>query len=209
MKTVNQQYVAVLGDAVASRELPGAERATLQRRLRVVLGQVNRRWRAALAARFAIALGDQFEGLLTDAGVVWEIAHFVRAELDGVDWIIACARGAVATPLTGAAPEVDGPVFHAARAALADAKDRRRVFAFAGFPDPVPALAEYYSALYWSWTDRQRRAAALLRLMEPAAAAARLGVGRSAVSHLTRRLGWDLVAAGDDAFRRALEVVAR
>lgn len=204
-ENVNSHYVALLGDAVASRDLAPGERAGLQQRLRTVLAEVNRRWRKVLAARFAIALGDQFEGLLTDPAAIWDIAHFVRAELDEVDWIIAGARGRITTPLGGAAPEVDGPVFHRAREALAGAKQRRLVFTLADFPEPASGLAEYYSAMYWSWTDRQRKTAALLRLMDPAAAAERLGVGRSAVSHLMRRLGWDLVASGDAAFRRVLE----
>jgi hypothetical protein len=85
------------------------------------------------------------------------------------------------------------------------AKRQRLVLAFGGFPPALEPLANYYSALYWSWTPRQRRAATLLRLGPPAAAAAALGVDRSAVSHLARRLAWPLVAAGDKMFRTLLE----
>src|SRR6266704_1106965 len=103
------------------------------------------------------------------------------------------------------APEVDGPCFHEARAAMERAKRQRFVFAFGGFPGALDPLASYYSALYWSWTPRQRRAATLLRLGSPADAAARLKVDRSAISHLGRRMAWPLVAAGDKMFRALLE----
>src|SRR2546425_6992712 len=202
-------YVALIGDAIASRELPAPRRARLQRDLRAALPTFNRRWRNVLAARFALTLGDEFQCLLTGPAPVWEIAHAIRAQLPDVDWVIACGRGPVATRLAPGitAPEVDGPCFHAARAAMDAAKRNRLVFAFAGFGDSDPALtalASYYSALYWSWTPRQRHAAKLLRSGSPAVAAAGLGVDRSAVSHLGRRMAWPLVAAADTIFENLL-----
>jgi hypothetical protein len=102
------------------------------------------------------------------------------------------------------APEVDGPCFHRAREALESAKQRRMLLAFGGFGRGLEGFAEYYSALYWGWTPRQRRAASALRIMPPAEAAASLGIGRSAVSHLASRMAWRLVTAGDEAFRQRL-----
>jgi hypothetical protein len=105
------------------------------------------------------------------------------------------------------APEVDGPCFHEARAALDEAKRDRRFFGFRGFGAADPTLngfASYDAALYWSWTPRQRQAALLLRQGGPALAAKHLRVSRSAVSHLARRMGWPLVAAGDSIFRTRL-----
>ena len=102
------------------------------------------------------------------------------------------------------APELDGPAFHAARAALDAAKQERRVFAFSGFGDTVAGLAAYYSALYWSWTTRQRRVACGLRFWDYDEALQRLGVHPTAVSHMKRRLAWPLVAAGDTMFQAAL-----
>lgn len=199
-----QEYVAVLGDAVASRALAPTRRARVQQRLRTVLREVNRRWRRAIAARFAVALGDQFEGLLVDPAALWEIAHWVRAELSELDWIVACGRGPVTTALAPTAPEVDGPCFHRARGALEAAKRRRMLLAFEGFDPLANGFAAYYSALYWSWTARQRRAGTLLRVLAPADVAERLGVHRTAVSHLAGRMGWRLVTAADTIFQEVL-----
>ena len=192
-------YVALIADAVHSRALPAARRARLQSALRAALKDFNTRYRRFLAARFAVTLGDELQCLLTSAEPVWEIAHQLRFRFPEVEWVVACGRGPIATPLAATAPEIDGPCFHAARAAM-----ERLLLAFGGFAPRLEPLADYYSALYWSWTPRQRRAATLLRLGPPAFAAAQLQVDRSAVSHLARRMAWPLVAAGDKMFRAAL-----
>jgi len=203
---VSHRYIALIGDAAASRALPPPRRARLQHELRGAIPQFNRRWRAALAARFAVTRGDEFQALLTTARPVWEILHEVHFRFPEVAWVVACGLGAVATRLEPriTAPEVDGACFHAARAALDQAKRRRQLVAFGGFPPGLDPLASYYSALYWSWTPRQRRAATLLRLGPPVFAATQLKVDRSAISHLARRMAWPLVSAGDKMFQAAL-----
>jgi len=207
--TKNVNYVAVLADVIASRALPPQPRARLQAqlhtRLRTELNQ-RRAWRPGIAAGFAIARGDEIEGLLKGASLVWDIAHWLRRAFADVDWIIACARGPISTALATTALEMDGPCFHAARAALEEAKHRRQVFTFRGFPPAVDALAAYYSALYWSWTPRQRRQASELRVQDRARDKIedRRRVHPTAVSHMKRRMAWPLVAAGDMMFRAAI-----
>ena len=157
-----ERFVALIADVVASRALPAARRARLQTAVRAAVPELNRRYARALAARFAVTLGDEIQGLLRLPAPVWEVAHDLRARLAEADWVIACGRGAITTPLARTAPEMDGPCFHEARAALERAKRERLVFAFGGFPPAVEPFASYYSALYWSWTPRQRRAALLV-----------------------------------------------
>ena len=198
------QYVAVLADAVGSRRLAAPARQALQQQLRAALTAANRKWRGVIVARFAITLGDQLEGLLAADAPLWDIVHYLRAELNG-DWIIACGRGPLSTAPGPSVLELDGPCFHEAREALERAKKERLVLAFGGYDDIAEAFGAYYSALYWTWTSRQRQAAALLRTMEPAAVAERLGVDRSAISHLIRRISWQHVEEGDQAFRKHLE----
>lgn len=201
-----RRYVAFIADVIASRALAPARRRRLQDALRAELTRVNRRaaWRPAIAARFALTAGDEIEGLLASAAPVWAISHTLRAAAPDVDWIVAVGWGPIATALAPTAPEVDGPCFHAARAALEAAKRERRVFAFGGVDDArLHALGGYYSALYWRWTRRQRRAAATWR------AGAELPEGHvpSARSHLRRRMAWPLVETGDSMFKTLLEHV--
>jgi len=101
-------YLALIGDAVASRALPPPRRARLQRAFRGAIPEFNRRWRTALAARFAVTLGDEFQALLTTARPVWELLHEVHLRFPEVEWVVACGLGPIATRLErhATAPEV-------------------------------------------------------------------------------------------------------
>lgn len=213
---MSKLYVALIADAVRSRALPPAGRARLQAELRRALGALNRTYRHDLAAGFGITQGDELQCLLVSSKRVWEIAHAIRYMFAEADWVIGCGRGAVTTSLAGGkltAPEVDGPCFHEARAAVEAGKSDRVLFAFRGFGDAGPTLdafASYYSALYWSWTGRQRQAATAWRVfLDPVNGVrtppARPKVGPSAISHLRRRMAWPLVEQGDKMFRALLE----
>src|SRR5437762_13660797 len=205
---MSKRYVALIADATASRLLPPARRARLQADARAAAQQLNRRYARVLAARCSVTVGDELQCLLPSPAPLWEIAHQIRARLPAVDWVVGCGLGPISTPLAPTAPEIDGPCFHQARAALDRAKRLRLVFTFGGFPSGVDPLASYYGALYWSWTPRQRRAATLLRLGDPATAAAALKVDRRAVAHLARRMAWPPRAAAD-AMLRSLLATAR
>jgi SatD family protein len=214
---MSRAYVALIADAIDSRRLPPAARARLQTDLRAYLPAWNRRHHRSLVARFAITLGDEVQCLLRDARAVWTITHELRHAFPDVDWIVACGRGPITTKLPGAdaplapADEMDGPCFHDARASLEAAKPERRILTFVGFDDPrLDGLAAYYSALYWSWTNRQRRQANQWRYVSmgdvarpPVLKAARLDP--SSYSHLRRRMAWPLVEAGDNMLRAILE----
>lgn len=212
---MSKAYVVLIADAVDSRSLSPAARATLQSDLHDYLRDLNRTYRRDLVARFAITLGDELQCLLRDGRAVWAIGHQIRHAFPEVDWIAACGLGPITTKLSVDAPppadEVDGPCFHEARAALEVAKRERRILAFGGFTNPLlDAFGAYYSALYWSWTATQRKQANEWRLWAKSKARlpAKLLTQRrepSALSHLRRRMAWPLVAAGDKMFRSLLE----
>src|SRR2546421_11696850 len=147
---MSKSYVALIADAVASRDLPPASRARPQADVRAAVKHLNQRYRRVLAARFAVTLGDELQCLLPTSQAVWDLAHDVRARLPSVDWVVACGRGPITTPLAPTAPEMDGPCFHEARAAMDRAKRRRQVFAFGGFASAPDPLGSYYSAPDWS-----------------------------------------------------------
>lgn len=202
-------YVAFLADVMASRDLSRPQRAALQRDLGRTAQEFNARYRRHLAARFAVTLGDELQGLFVNAAPVWEVSHDLRRRFPTVEWIVACGRGALSTPLRrgATAPELDGPCFHAARRALEDAKREGLVLAFAGFDAAVSGCAAYYAALYRGWTARQRALATAQRARPEARLdelSRMLGVGPSAISHLRRRTAWPLVAVGDKVFQDLL-----
>ena len=205
-------YVAIIADAIDSRGLAPPARKRLQTALQQALPRLNQRYRKALAARFDVTLGDELQCLLADARTIWEISHYIRYQFPEVDWVVACGRGPITTALIPGitAPKVDGPCFHAARAALEVAKRDRQVLTLSGFPaEHIPAFAAYYSGLYWSWTARQRALANKWRAWGDAETGlpkqVQEGLHPSAVSHLRRRMAWPLVAQGDRMFRNLLE----
>jgi len=209
---MSKLYVAVIADAIASRALAPPARKRLQAALQHALPELNLRYRKALAARFDVTLGDELQCLLVDARHAWEISHYIRYKFPEVDWVVACGRGPITPALTPGitAPKVDGPCFHAARAALEAAKRDHQVLTLSGFPaEHLAAFAEYYSGLYWSWTARQRALANKWRTWGDAESGlpkkVREDLHPSAVSHLRRRMAWPLVAQGDRMFRNLLE----
>ena len=203
------EYVALIADVAASRTLSARARSALQNDIHAAARALNARYRKHLAARFAVTLGDELQGLFTSAAPVWEVSHDLRARFPTTEWVVACGRGGLTTAIRPGvtAPELDGPCFHAARRALEDAKRQGLVLAFAGFTPAVTACSAYYAALYRGWTARQRIVATALR----ANAGARLDelsrllhVGPSAISHQRSRMAWPLVAAGDKVFQDLL-----
>jgi SatD family protein len=205
------EYVALIADVTASRTLSARARAALQNDIRAAARALNARYRKHLAARFAVTLGDELQGLFTSAAPtpVWEVSHDLRARFPATEWVVACGRGGLTTAIRPGvtAPELDGPCFHAARRALEDAKRQGLVLAFAGFTPAVTACSAYYAALYRGWTARQRIVATAQRA-NPGARLDELSrllhVGPSAISHLRTRMAWPLVAAGDKVFQDLL-----
>ena len=142
---MSKVYIALIADAVRSRALPPARRARLQAELRRALSELNRTYRHDLAAAFGITQGDELQCLLVSTKRVWDIAHAIRYRFAEADWVVGCGRGTVTTSLAAgklSAPEVDGPCFHEARAAVEAAKRDRMLFAFRGFGDAEPTLNE-------------------------------------------------------------------
>src|SRR5213592_3438150 len=104
---MSKTYIALIADAIASRELPPAARARLQADARTAVKHLNQRYRRVLAARFAVTLGDELQCLLPTPQPVWDVAHDLRARLPSVDWVVACGRGPITTPLAPTAPEIE------------------------------------------------------------------------------------------------------
>src|ERR1041385_2701838 len=120
LKDLNRRSRRVLAPRFPA---PPAAGARLQTEVRAAMKDLNRRYRRVLVARFAVTLGDELQCLLPSAQPVWEIAHQLRARLPSVDWVVACGRGTITTPLAPTAPEMDGPCFHEARAAMRSEED--------------------------------------------------------------------------------------
>src|SRR5437660_11114655 len=124
---MSKTYVALIADAIASRELPPAARARLQADARTAVKDLNQRYRRVLAARFAVTLGDELQCLLPTPQPVCDVAHDLRARLPTVDWVVPCGRGPLTAPLAPTAPAIHGPRLDHPRTALPRSKRARNV----------------------------------------------------------------------------------
>jgi hypothetical protein len=195
-------YVAIIGDIVRSRRLPSATRRHVQRRLDEILQAMNTRYRKALASKFLITVGDEFQGLLRDPSVVPELIRRLENGLPDIDVRLGIGRGRLDTDLKAFAIGMDGEVWHAARAAIEDARANRRLGGvFLGFGERTDtALNGFARVLHHirsRLTTKQRELLeALLEAGTQTEVAVRVGITRQAVSKQMR-------AAGGDAYREA------
>jgi hypothetical protein len=195
-------YVAVIGDVIRSRRLTVSVRRDVQRRLNSTLEALNSRYPRAVAAKFLITVGDEFQGLLRDASILPELIRVMELSLPDVDFRLGIGRGEVYTDLNDYAIGMDGPAWHAARAAIEDAKTNRRLGGvFAGFGEDrdviLNGLARVLHHLRSRLTVKQRQLLeALLQAGTQSEIALRSGITKQAVSKQAR-------AAGGEAYREA------
>ena len=119
---VNQNYIAIIGDLVASREMPAVERSELQSRLMSFFEAIDPEQDTGVASGPLITLGDEFQALFLANGTG------VRSVLAMISSVIESVRpqtvrfglgiGPLVTDLQPRALGMDGPCFHRARKAL-------------------------------------------------------------------------------------------
>lgn len=105
--------------------------------------------------------------------------------------------------------EVDGPAYHAARAAREDGRVPPGAAAFRGFPrtedDALTALSTLLAERRRSFTPAQREAVAYLRDGVPQVEAARqLGIAAPTFSKRAKAAQWTAHQLGEQAMRRIL-----
>lgn len=133
-------YIALIGDIVASKQLPDSQRAEIQAALAQSLKALNRsRKRLGIASNFTITLGDEFQALFATADSLWHCLFRIERDLFPTNLRFALGYGDIVTPINQkTALGMDGPAFHRARDgidALRARDDRYGVFGL----EPEPA----------------------------------------------------------------------
>jgi hypothetical protein len=111
-------YAALIGDFVQSRNL--ANRAEVQRDFVAVCAELNKeRDRLGLVSPLTITLGDEFQAVFGDVSRLWECIVRIEASMEPVAIRFAVGLGTITTDIQhDTALGMDGPAFHAARAAM-------------------------------------------------------------------------------------------
>jgi hypothetical protein len=203
-------YIAAIADVVGSRQFDPDGRALLQEDIQAFLLTINEGFSPSIAAQFVITTGDEFQGLLRDASILPDLLWAARMELPEARVRFGVGYGAIHTPLLPQAIGMDGPAFHAARAAILMAKkDGWTGGVFQGFGDDgdriLNGIAHLLERQVTKLTPRQRQLADLLRNgLDQTEVAEQLGVTRQAVSKQVQSLGWRVLSSGEDGLRAAL-----
>lgn len=107
-------YYAIIGDIKSSKVLN--DRFNIQEKLKRTLININLTYKNDIAANFLITLGDEFQGLLLNAGNILQIVKFIQREMYPVKIRFGIGIGDVLTEINKeAAIGADGPAFYAAR----------------------------------------------------------------------------------------------
>lgn len=210
MARPSPRYIAVIADMVRSRDLPPPRRRLLQRRFSRLIASLNRDYRKALASRFIITLGDEFQGVLNSAGSIPDLIWHLEQDFPERQLRVGIGFGALDTPLQKYAINMDGPVLHLARAAIDHAKRAKTLGGifrgFGGLDDILNGMA----GLLWfqrsRWTPAQRNIAGLLRKgMSQTQVAKKLRVSKQVVSRQVLAAGCFQYIAAENAWRMILQ----
>jgi hypothetical protein len=204
------RYVAIIAGIVDSRRITGAQRRELQQRVESLLTEINRELSYGIAAELVIT-GDELQGLLRSAAIIPQLMRRVETSLPELTLRTGIGRGTIDTGVRPSALGVAGPAWHAARAAIEDAKRADRlggVFRGFGRADDVVhnGFARALHLLRARLTDKQRRIMhALLENQTQKEVARQTGVSRQAVSKQARAAGVEAYREAELAWRSVLE----
>lgn len=225
-------YVALIGDLVASRELPAKRRADLQGELGDWLEALNRELEGDLAAPLTQTGGDALQGLFRKPEAIVRVVQDLADRMCQLEYQPRVVFGVGRGPLTtGPIPRslarskspalLDGPAFHHARKALEHVQDEGGWVRFRGFGKPadfvldrvLDALFGLMGTIRERWTVNQARMSGLMRgwpeAAEPSqrALAARLKISPSVVSETLKAARHLQLLEGEHAARLLLETL--
>jgi hypothetical protein len=186
-----QQFIAIIGDLVKSRELP--DRSAVQDKLRTALEQVNKHFGVGIRSRFVVTVGDEFQGLVAPGFPVDEFWWFYNGLMrPNVATRFGFGVGELATELLPEAVGMDGPCFYAARQAIERARSEKRSFCFSIDGDPAASEALNEASLLVcrvmeDWTPVQWETVSLFaQLGEKARVAEQRGVTKQSVDDVLK-----------------------
>ncbi len=202
---MSKRYCAVIGDIRKSRSLP--RRAAVQRKFAKAIETINAEFKPAIASRFLVTLGDEFQGLLTSPAESYSLVQRFQDLMDPVPFSYGVGLGTLSTPLQPSALGMDGEAFHRARSALSSAKKSKRQLVY-DFDHPALGLVNALLGLMeqeWArLTPRQRQIARLLKQLDNQEdVARRLRITQPAVSKASSR--FSRIAEAESALRSFLD----
>lgn len=169
MGHAKQNYLAIIGDLVASRQMEPEQRNAVQKRFHAILDEINREFREDIASLFLITAGDETQGILLHPQHCYEILRKIQLALSPTQIVFGLGIGEITTELGEYAVGSDGPALHRARQALTEAKQERKAYGKAVLREVkicsddtlqdtvLNALYLSLSVFRHGWSEKQRR----------------------------------------------------
>ena len=167
MSKTSATYCAIIGDINSSRTLKN--RAAIQRSFSSAVRKVNKEFESAIASKFLVTLGDEFQGLLRSPADSYRFVRRFQQLVKNVTFSFGVGIGKLSTPLNEEALGMDGEVFYRARAALSKAKKLEQELVYdLGSPasELLNALIGMMEKEWERLTPRQRRIIELRKSLE-------------------------------------------
>lgn len=124
----NKNFLAIIGDLVASRTLNPKERARVQKRFQAVLDGVNKTFKDEITSLFLITAGDEAQGILNRPNCCYQIIRKIQIELAPTEIVFGLGYGPLSTAIGEFAIGADGPAFYFARQSLNESKEERKAY---------------------------------------------------------------------------------
>lgn len=159
-------FVALIGDIRGSREV--ADRKKVQKEFRRVVNSLNESIpNSAIASRFTVTTGDEFQVLLTDATHAVDAAVTASDRFHPARLRFGIGSGELDTDVNpNQAIGMDGPCFHRARDAINSAREDGAWLRVGGWSNDldrhVNAMFDLVQHVREDWTDRQAQFAVAL-----------------------------------------------
>src|SRR5215469_3788587 len=202
--------IAVIADMVQSRTLSRQQRPAAQREFTDFVNRLNAKYRTSLISKFAITLGDECQGLLGNSRQLPEMLWDMQFEFTVRPLRVGIGFGLLDTPLQEYAINIDGPVLHHARAAIEEARAKRKLGGvFRGFNSEADVTLNGFARILHHYRSRlgiqQRNVIARLRHgLQQNQIAEELGISRQAVSLYAKKAGWDAYREAEDGWLQVL-----
>jgi len=211
-------YCAIIADIVESRKL--SERGKIQNKLKMELAAINLQYSEYIQSNFTITLGDEFQGLMSEATYIMAIIDRIRYAMQPVNIRFGIGFGDITTEIDPKlAIGADGPAYHNARLALEDLKrlDKKSLqtniklvtgdISLAGIVHLINVSFSSLYAIEEGWTKQQKEnVVSMLRHsgMTQKELAEKLGVEPSTVNRSLQSANFNLYVEQKEAIEEAL-----
>lgn len=192
----NRVYAAITADIIGSTEYYKANGKPLRPRLLEALEKVNARHHDALAVPFAITLGDEVQGLVSNPANAPRVVHDLRLQLSPLKCRVGVGIGSIVSDFAKSTTQMEGLAFSLSREALDQmkkAKGRATGYRMENglIEETANTIALLTDVIQSRWTDRQWEAVQLYsELGDMASVAKKLDMSAQGVEHRLRSTRW-------------------